>query len=250
MNEMNGELGQLDMIHRQPRAAVVQRIPYLRERARDRRVIHIGFADAGCREMQALSGAWLHAHLAETAKELVGIDIDEEGVSVAAAQGYEAYLADCRDPEQVERLGIEPADLVIAGEVIEHLDDPGSFFTGLRGLVAPGGVLVVTTPNAAGLLNVAASLLGYEINHPDHVVMFTWRTLTALMSRHGWVQERVRTYVPEVKELEPRGLKMRLMTLGVRVVVALERLIGRWWAPFVADGLIIEASAREGGREG
>ena len=31
-----------------------------------------------------------------------------------------------------------------------------------------------------------ASLALREINHPDHVVMFTWRTLTNLASRYGW----------------------------------------------------------------
>ncbi len=118
--------------------------------------MHVGFADAGCHELNEQSGAWLHEHLARTAGELIGLDLDEAGVERAHAQGYEAYVVDCRDVEALAALDLAPAEVVVAGEVIEHLDDPGSFLEGLHALVAPGGVLVITTPNAIGLVNTAA----------------------------------------------------------------------------------------------
>src|SRR5262245_59034849 len=113
---------QLEMVHRLPKARLVQRIPYVASQCAGKRVIHIGFVDAGYQEMQASAGTWLHAHLAETAKELVGIDLDVDGVARAVAEGYEAYVADCRDVEAVDALGIDRADVVVAGEIIEHLD--------------------------------------------------------------------------------------------------------------------------------
>ena len=60
------------MVHRLPKAQLVQRIPYVAEQVRGRGVIHVGFVDAGYQEMQAEAGTWLHAHLAEAATSLSG----------------------------------------------------------------------------------------------------------------------------------------------------------------------------------
>ena len=129
----------------------------------------------------------------------------------------------------------------MAGEVIEHLDDPGSFLDGLHRLLAPGGTLILTTPNASGLLNGFAAMAGAEINHPDHVVLFSWRTLSNLMGRHGWEIVATATFVPAVKAAPGSGLRQRVLGLAGRFVLWLERTIGRLWAPFVADGLIVTA---------
>ena len=145
------------------------------------------------------SGAWLHEHLAGVASELVGLDLDEAGVADARTRGYEAYAVDCRDVDAVRALGIAPADVVVAGEVIEHLDDPGGFLDGLHALVAPGGLLVVTTPNAAGLVNAAALLGNYEVNHPDHVALYTCTTLDTMLRRHGWEPVEHAVYLQQVK---------------------------------------------------
>jgi SAM-dependent methyltransferase len=222
-------------LHALPKAPLVDRVPHLVDLARNRRVVHVGFVDAGFRETQDKAGAWLHAHLAGVASHLVGLDVDEHGVKQAVAEGYEAYRVDCRDAEAIAALGLEPADLVIAGEVIEHLDDPGGFLEGLQSLVGPGGELVITTPNAYGLFNVLASLTRHEINHPDHVVMFTWQTLTNMAGRHGWTPVATHVYVPSMKE-GPTG---RALALAGRAAVALERLLARLGRSYAADGLIV-----------
>jgi polysaccharide deacetylase family protein (PEP-CTERM system associated) len=221
------------MVHQLPPAPLVERIAHLTALARGRSVIHVGFVDQGCRPMQDDAGAWLHGHLAGVATDLVGIDLDEAGVADAVAAGLRAHVADCRDPDAVAALGVAPAELVIAGEVIEHLDDPGAFLEGVRSLVAPGGRLVVTTPNAYGLLNVMASVGRREINHPDHVVMFTWRTLTNLAARHGWEVDATHVYVPAVKA----GAGAR--ALAGRAAVAVERGLARAGHRYAADGLIV-----------
>lgn len=234
---------QLEMVHTLPKARYVSRIDYLAERAAGRRVIHVGFVDAGFQEMQAATGTWLHQHLDERATELIGIDIDAVGVAAATKAGYEAYEADCRDPGAVAALGVEPADVVIAGEIIEHLDDPGAFLSLLHDLVRPGGELVLTTPNASGLVNGFAAVAGAEINHPDHVVLFSWRTLTNLASRHGWEHVESATYVPVFKGAPAKGIKLRIMRMAGQAVLALERLLARIGAPFTADGMIVVSRA-------
>jgi len=84
-------------------------------------------------------------------------------------------------------------------------------------------------------------MAGAEINHPDHVVLFSWRTLTNLMSRHDWEVVETATFVPAVKAAPGSGVRQKVLGLAGRFVLWLERTIGRLWAPFVADGLIVTA---------
>ena len=237
---------QTTMVHPLPPAPLVDRVGHLVALARGRRVIHVGFADQGYRGMQERSGTWLHAHLDRVATSLVGLDLAPDDVARAEADGYEVHAVDCTDRSAVIDLGLVPAQIVLAGEVIEHLDRPGDLFDALEPLVAPGGLLVITTPNAYGWLNVGASLLGREINHPDHVCMFTQRTLAALGARHGWSHEATAVYVPSVKGVAGGGATARLMATGARATCAAERMAARLGRPYAADGLIV-ALRRAGG---
>lgn len=241
-----GEFDQMAMVHRLPSAAIVDRLPYLAEIASGRNVIHVGFADAGCHAMQTDAGTWLHAHLATTAASLIGLDVDEAGVAAARDAGFVAHLVDCRDAAAVAALALEPADLVVAGEVIEHLDAPGPFLDAVAALVRPGGLLVLTTPNASGLGNAVAALAGYEVNHPDHVALFSCRTLSALLERHGWSVVQIRTYLPAVKPTSDRSGKARLLRAGVTGLRWIESAAGHLGRPFAADGLILVARSGRG----
>lgn len=234
-----GEYAPDDLIHRLPRARAVDRITWLEERCRNRRVVHVGFADAGFADQRQRDGRWLHARLADMAAELVGVDFDAARVAGAVDAGYEAYAADCADPVAVAGLGIEPADVVLAGEVIEHVDRPGPFLDALRHLSRANGRLVITTPNAHGLAYAAIPLLrGIEITHPDHILAFTYRTLTELVHRHGWRIVETITYTPAYTG---RGNRSRLEAAALRALLCIERVLSRCGRPFAASGLIVVA---------
>ncbi len=235
------ERSQRLLVHRLPTARLVDRTDFVTERVRGRHVIHVGFADAGYRSCHQDRDEWLHLHLAEAAGRLVGIDIDAVGVEEAVLAGLEAHVADCCDPGQLRALHLEAAEVVVAGEIIEHLDNPGGFLDGLHELCSPGGEVVMTTPNAYGWVNPAAALAGYEVNHPDHIVMYTWRTLSKMLERHGWEVVETATYVPKVRATTGGGIVLRAFGLAARVLLGVQRLVARWWAPFVADGLIVVA---------
>jgi SAM-dependent methyltransferase len=217
-----------------PRASCVDRVEFLRSAARGRRVAHLGFWDEGSvRSDLEARGLWLHAQLAEVASELVGIDVSEAGVAQARHEGFEAHVADCRDGDAVAKLGLRAFDLVIAGELIEHLDAPGEFLDGVGALVAQGGELIVTTPNAASFTGPLTALRGVEVINPDHVTLYSWYTLTNLLQRHGWRVTRFATYPARPSAIKPRSIDATV----ARTVARIERLVARW-RPFVASGLI------------
>jgi SAM-dependent methyltransferase len=222
-------------VHRVPRARLVDRVDELRRLTRGRRVIDLGFVDEGQMDSKRSRGSWLHEALAADARELVGIDADADGVEHARAQGYEAYAADVESRGEVADLGLEPAHVVVAGELVEHLDRPGDFLEAVKPLVASDGVLVLTTPNAHSLTNALGALVGRELVNPDHVAWLSWRTLATLLARHGWTIESLAYY--RFPRVQGGALPPRIVFNGYQTVARpLFRL-----RPNLADGILAVA---------
>jgi SAM-dependent methyltransferase len=204
------------------------------EFARDRRVVHVGFVDEHRLEAKVGRGTWLHARLAESASSLVGLDVEEEGVRWATEHGFDAYAVDAQSPKAVAALKLEAADVVIAGEVVEHLDAPGPFFRSLLQLVHPDGLLVVTTPNAYRLLNFLAPAGGVELVHPDHTAWHSPHTLATLLARSGWEVEDAAYYQNPAPGME--GVAGTLVRGARAAFVSVGRL-----APYWSDGIVLWA---------
>ena len=61
--------------------------------------------------------------------------------------GYDAFVPRFQDRRVLDR----PYDTVVSYDVIEHYDDPREFMATVTGMVRPGGMLTVGTPNADGV---------------------------------------------------------------------------------------------------
>ena len=99
--------------------------------------------DVGC-------GAGLMTEpLARMGATVTGIDAAPENVTAARAHAATSGLTIAYQAISVEEMAASGAcfDLVTCLEVVEHVADRASFFSGLAALVAPGGLLVISTPN-------------------------------------------------------------------------------------------------------
>jgi hypothetical protein len=222
--------------HRLPREGPIDRIQALTEAARGRRVVHVGFVD----ELMAAKqerGAWLHERLATVASSLVGLDLDEAGVEAAQAQGYEAHALDAQSAEAVRSLGLERAEVVIAGELIEHLDAPGPF---LRAMHELADELVLTTPNAYRAANFLVPLSGREAVHPHHTSWQSPQTLRRLLEMSGWEATRIAYYVNPVHRPLRGGPKQQAATLLANALRSLLRRTNSL-LPYWSDGMIVWA---------
>lgn len=216
---------------RLPRKGPCDRVELLLEFCKGKRVAHVGFVDERRMETKLGEGKWLHARLAAAAESIVGLDLAEEGVDWAKEQGFEAHAVDAQSPEAVAGLGLDPADVVVAGEIIEHLDAPGPFLRAMRELLTPDGLLVVTTPNAYKLLNFVVPASGSELIHPDHTAWHSPHTLKNLLERNGWTVEGMAYYQNPAPRI---GGVMGPVVRGVRAAfVAFGRLLPYW-----CDGLV------------
>jgi methionine biosynthesis protein MetW len=75
----------------------------------------------------------------------VGVDINEADIAEAKARLSEAHVLDIREPGAGDLLGT--FDVVVFGDVIEHLPDPRSVLRAVHELLNPGGVIVYSIPN-------------------------------------------------------------------------------------------------------
>lgn len=121
--------------------------------------------DVGCRD-----GALLESlHLWSSIK--VGIDIDEAALKVAKERGSAVCLVDLQDGVPFRD---STFDLVLAGEVLEHLPFPGQLLEDLRRVTKPGGTVVGSVPNAFRLKNRVLFLLGKDYERdPTHLRQFS-----------------------------------------------------------------------------
>ena len=111
---------------------------------------------AGKRALDVGCGAGLLAEpLARLGAAVTGLDAAPENAAVAQAHADAGGLAIDYRAGSVEDLGDETFDLVTCLEVIEHVGDRNAFVRGLAGAVAPGGLLILSTPNRTALSRVA-----------------------------------------------------------------------------------------------
>ena len=109
--------------------------------------------DVGC-------GAGLLAEpLARLGAAVTGLDASAELVAVARDHARAVGLdIDYRSGELAELQG--RFDLVTCMEVIEHVADPAAFVTALAKRLAPGGLLILSTPNATGWSRLLTITIG------------------------------------------------------------------------------------------
>jgi len=106
---------------------------------------------AGKRALDVGCGAGLLCEpLARLGAEVTGVDAAPELIAAAKAHAAGSGLA-----IDYRAVGVEAVDglfdLVTAMEVVEHVADPAPFVASLAARVAPGGLLVMSTPNRTGL---------------------------------------------------------------------------------------------------
>ena len=98
--------------------------------------------------------------VARLGAEMVGIDAAPENIAAARLHAEGQGLAIDYRTGSIDVLGPEPFDLITSMEVVEHVEDPSAFVRGLAGALAPGGLLILSTPNRTPLSRLTMITLG------------------------------------------------------------------------------------------
>jgi 2-polyprenyl-6-hydroxyphenyl methylase/3-demethylubiquinone-9 3-methyltransferase len=110
--------------------------------------------DVGC------GAGLLSEPLARLGAAVTGLDAAAENIGVARAHAEGQGLAIDYRHGGIESLGDERFDLVVSMEVIEHVADPAAFVGGIARVLAPGGLVLLSTPNRTPLSKLALITVG------------------------------------------------------------------------------------------
>lgn len=175
------------------RVSSVDRRDFILDQCRNKRVLHLGCVDYPFFEDQLAKGTLLHSALANVAAGLCGVDLDASGLDRLCELGF-ADLIKGNIEELDAVVGGRKFDVVLAAEVMEHLDNPGRFLSHVSGCLAAGGTFVATVPSATSIRLFANTLRHREVVHPDHKSYYSPRTLQTLFGAHGFEIMTMRPY--------------------------------------------------------
>jgi 2-polyprenyl-3-methyl-5-hydroxy-6-metoxy-1,4-benzoquinol methylase len=140
-------------------------------------VLDVGFYGQG---VNIDDDNWVHNLLLNRAHRIYGIDLDYDESRVVDKERYKRASA--------EDFAFDVRfDVIFAGDVIEHLSNPGLFLDCCRANLKEDGRLIITTPNCFNLFNIAEKIGKKEptVNH-DHTFYFNNKTLRQLLKKNGW----------------------------------------------------------------
>ena len=146
-----------------------------------KKVLDCGGIDHDNFALKHQRGLWLHDLLVQYAASVLGVDILEDKVKEMNRRGYHFIC------QNVETLNLpEKFDVVVAGEIIEHLSNPGLFLQSIKAVLKEDGILILTTPNVHAILRLLQVLLSGEAVHPEHTCWFSGKTLQQLLRLNGY----------------------------------------------------------------
>ncbi len=168
---------------------LVQRVDFIKKLCTGKKVLHLGCANYPYTQDSIDNDMLLHFDLAKISGELYGFDFDQPGIDILNANGSKnLYRVDLEKLNEVPLN--ETFDVIVAGEMIEHLNNVGLFLHGIKRFMNADTRLLLTTINAyCGMRFLWYGLRGkrglQEPVHPDHVAYYSYSTLSVLLKRHS-----------------------------------------------------------------
>ena len=179
--------------------SVTDRMDVIRPLVRTGSVLDMGIVDSrrGKRDtgsqLETKTATSLFKQICDENPDTLGVDIDAEGIGILNKQGFNTRH------EDVISMKLEKTfDTIVAGELIEHLPNPGTFLENMSRHLNPDGTLVITTPNPFYSKQTWKIWRHSQPSvHEEHTCWFDPITLTTLCQMSGlrvdkvyWVQKK------------------------------------------------------------
>ena len=164
--------------------------------------------------------------------QLYGIELNPRTASVARCFGE----VTAEDVEQLDRPEWDGTfDVIIAGDVIEHLRDPWAALRHFHRLLKPGGLLLTSVPNVANI-DILLHMLEGRWDYADagildrtHVRFFTRATITEMLQDAGFTVEKIRkTHSIEETQSSHQHLLKELLALPETTLTYEDMMAFQW----------------------
>lgn len=151
--------------------------------------------------------------LAEAGFDVTAVDIQEDFLRYARKKHTHGSFRAVRG-NLIEYRDAEKFDVVLAGEVIEHVAYPRELIRSLRENLRPGGICVITTPNGSDYssqlptfsqVSDVTALIPKQFHWGDHLFLYTEAELRGLLEEAGfdvvYLEKYHSAYVSQIKAL-------------------------------------------------
>ena len=127
---------------------------------------------------------------------ITGIELDPEAAAAAQPFCRQVITGDVNDPDVITAAG-KDFDVVVAGDVLEHLPDPFSVLVSLHQVIKPEGIVLVSLPNVAYWRMRMDLLLG-RFDYQDtglldrtHLRFFTVNSFIQMAQETGFIVQDI-----------------------------------------------------------
>jgi hypothetical protein len=159
----------------------------------NKNILHIGATNFPYHKEVAPRNDLLHQKIQKICNRLVGLDISKEAIKyLKIKHGIDNIVyGSIYDPKLITKLIRHyKVNLIIVGEVVEHLSDPGLALDALytaSGSVKNKPEVIFTVPNYLSYISLKTHVFyNREIVHPDHNFWFSYTTFKNFLHKHGF----------------------------------------------------------------
>jgi SAM-dependent methyltransferase len=140
------------------------------------------------------------------------VDVLEAEVFRLRERGYDVVCADITQAPLSSTF-----DVIIGGEVLEHLNSPGMFMKNCAAMLNSGGRLVITVPNPwyANAIIKSCRRRTTFVDSADHVAWYDPSTLCELGLRHGLRLDRF----SGISSDDSKTIRARLFFSGLKPIL-------------------------------
>lgn len=132
---------------------------------------------------------WLHKHVVEIAADTLGVDYLSDAVAILSQRGYKVVQGDVTEPLKINRC----FDVIVVGNLIEHLSNFEGLMKNLNRLLKPNGVILISTANPFYSEQYFFSAFNNDIIvNPEHTCWLDPITLDQLARRFNLETSEVR----------------------------------------------------------
>jgi GT2 family glycosyltransferase/2-polyprenyl-3-methyl-5-hydroxy-6-metoxy-1,4-benzoquinol methylase/glycosyltransferase involved in cell wall biosynthesis len=164
--------------------------------------------DSAVLDLGTGSGA-LGQHLRDNSGCTVdGVTYNQHEAEIARPHYRRVQVADLEDPGWISNFPDARYDFIVCADVLEHLRQPALALTACRSLLAPGGKVLISVPNAA-YSGLVAELLQGEFTYRDeglldrtHLRFFTRTSLLRFLKEQGWAVDTIEPIERALSESE------------------------------------------------
>ena len=135
-------------------------------------------------------------HLVAAGNSVIGVEIDAQAAQEARAWASTVHVIDL-DRDDLTTVESGPFDVIVLGDVLEHLRDPVTVLRDLLTLLDPEGRVVISVPHVAHI-DIRLMLLEGKWEYQDdglldrtHLRWFTKASLRQLLADVGLVATRI-----------------------------------------------------------